>query len=325
MAHFAGQLGANIQNLIALTHLTPDELCQEECLLDNNIYNQVLEKAVKETKDPYFGLHAGENLNLAAAGLIAQLTQTCDTVHQALEMCCEFANLGCSSLPCTLIETTDDYKVVFTPNTLWNNQSPIAVRHTTEGVLAFTIKEFQSLTRQKHSPIAIHLPWSEPAKTTEYVRVFQCPIFFNQPEIALLLHKEHVAEKITTSDFNLFRILIQYAQEKSEQFNQTLGFTAIVKQSVIKLVKPEFPTVEEVAGHLNISTRTLQRKLQEENCTFNSITSDLKKELAQSYLRKKELNISDIAYLLDYTDVSTFSRMYKKWTGVSPLEYRNSQ
>jgi hypothetical protein len=187
IAHFAANQGANISEILSLSGKPEHELCDDSCIIDDSVYNSVIEHAAEATDDEFFGLHAGENLNLSAAGLIGQLTQTSSSVKQALELCCEFANLGCSALPMQLIEEKDHYKVTLTPNELWKSQSELSVRHTAEGVIAFTIKEFHSLTRMKHSPISIHLPWPRPSNVTEYDRVFGCPTIFNKGEIAIIL------------------------------------------------------------------------------------------------------------------------------------------
>jgi proteasome assembly chaperone (PAC2) family protein len=99
LAQFAGQLGANPSEILALSGLPIAELCKEETTVDAVSYNEVIEAAVKATNDPFFGLHAGENLNLVAAGIIVQIANTSSTVKEALEYCCYFANLGCSALP----------------------------------------------------------------------------------------------------------------------------------------------------------------------------------------------------------------------------------
>jgi AraC-like DNA-binding protein len=176
----------------------------------------------------------------------------------------------------------------------------------------------------RHNPITIHLPWSAPNDITEYERVFGCLTTFNKDEVAIILKKEHVEEEIVTADYDLLRILVAHAEEKSQQINQESGFVTLVKQSVLKLVKPEFPTLEQVAGHLNISPRTLQRRLKEEGCIYKELIDQLRQEFAINYLKKPDLNIGDIAYLLSYADTSAFTRAFKRWKGKTPNEYRAS-
>lgn len=324
IAWFAGASGADTSKLISLTGLSEEELCQEDCALGPEPYNAIVEAVVEETGDPFFGLHAGENLNLAAAGLIGQITHTCETVKQALEYCCEFANLGCSALPTGLVEEKDHYKVTFTPNKLWEQQSDIAVRHTTDGMLAFTIREFHSLTRQNYYPLEMRFKWKRPKNVSEYERLFQCPLKFGCDEITMLLKKEHVEAAVVSSDYNLLRILVAHAEEKVAKMDGSNGFLDVVKKSIVNLVKPEFPTIDQVAGHLHVSVRTLQRKLKEEGKSYKEVLDELRRDFAVSYLRRPDLSISEIAYLLSYADASAFIRSFKRWEGVTPKSYRNS-
>lgn len=322
IAHFAAQQGVDMEALIHLSGKTVEALSAADCQVDDLYYNAVMEKAIEASEDPFFGLHLGERQNLSAIGLIGQITQSCETVKQALEYSCHFANLGCSALPMSLVEERDHYKVIMTPVKLWEKQSPLSMQHTAEGVLAFAIREFHSLTREQHHPIQVNMPWSRPSDASEYSRVYGAPIYFGQNEIAILLQKKHVEEAVVTADYDLLRVLVAHAEAKSAQMEQQKRFADRIKQSVIQLVKPEFPSLEQVARHLNLSPRTLQRRLKEEDYTFKQLIDELKEEFALGYLRRPDLSISEVAYLLGYTDNSAFSRSFKRWTGKSPVEYR---
>lgn len=322
MIHFAGRQGLVLDELIRLTGLTAEELEKEDCTIESPAYNRIVEEVVSVSGDLFYGMHAGEHLNLSTAGLIAQITQTSETVKQALEQCCAFANLGCSSLPMTMQEEEKAYKVVLTPNELWKEQSPMAVTHTAEGTLTFLLRAFRNLTRMSYDPLSIHLTWARKEPISEYERVWACPVHFNANELCIYLSKKHVEEKVLTADYHLFRILVAHAKERSEQMEQELGFTKVVKQSVIGLIKPEFPTIQQVSGHLNISVRTLQRRLGQEGYTYKALLDDLRKDFAMSYLKRPDLSIADVAYLLSYAEVSAFTRSFKRWTGKTPGEYR---
>lgn len=322
MAHFAARQGADFDELIALSGYSEEELGKEATTVDDHIYNKVTEAAVASTNDAYFGLRLSQSQSISAAGLIAQISQTSETVKQALEYCCQFANLGCSALPMHLSEEKEHYKVGLSPNPIWAQQSDIAFRHTVEGVIAFTLKEFHSLTHEQYHPIEIHFTWPAPTGLSLYNSVYQCPLVFNQKELAILLRKEHVEQQVITADYELLRILVAHAEEKTRKLDTDKRFSSLVKQSVIQLVKPEFPKINKVALHLNVSPRTLQRKLKAEGQTYQSLTDELKKEFAIGYLKQPDLSISEIAYLLNYADNSTFTRSFKRWTGLSPQAYR---
>ena len=322
IAHYAAQIGGDFNALIGLSNQSEANLSKETSIVSNDVYNAIIESAVETTGDNFFGLHMGESLNLTALGLIGQITQTCETAKQALELCCQFANLGCSSLPMQLSKWEAHYRITLTPDPLWQNQSAIALRHTTEGVITFFVRQFRSLTRSKSNPIEIQLRWPQSGNYTEYNSVFGCPVQFNQKEIAILLNKQHVEESIVTADYDLLRVLVAHAEEKSARIQQRQGFASTVKQSVLKLLKPEFPNAEQVASYLNVSLRTLQRRLKTEGFTYKQLLDELRKEFALNYMKRQDLSIGEIAYLLNYSDNSTFTRSFKRWTGKAPNAYR---
>lgn len=324
LAQFAEHLGANKEKLISLSKRSEEELSREDCQIGPIEYNWVIEAAVQDTKDELFGLHAGENMNLQAAGIIVQIAHACNTVKQALEYCCEFANLGCSALPTILAEEEKYYKLILTPHPVWKEQSITSVVQTVYGYLAFSIKEYQSITQNRFTPKEIWVSSSPPKNVKEVERVLNCPVKFDQHEIAILFHKPHVEERVFTSDYSLLKVLVNHAQEKSAQLNSASKFYELVKRSIIHLVKPEFPTVEQIAAHLNMSVRTFQRRLKEEGHSYKELTDELRKEFAISYLSKRDLTISEIAYLLGYADSSTFIRSFKRWTGSTPKNFRLS-
>lgn len=323
LIHFASERGADVSELLEIGELDIENLSNEDTRIDYKVYNRTIEHAMAATKDTRFGLHAGEYLNISAAGLIAQITMTSRTVLEALQYCCEFASLGCRALPMTLTEEDDFFKLAFEPDGIWLMDSRPVARQTEDGVLAFTLREFHTLTHNKHYPIRLDLTDRGHVEENEFERIFQCDIFYNCESTAMYFKKEHVFQKVVTSDYDLLRTLVAHANEKVQELVGP-NFKETVKRSIVNLVKPEFPTIELVASNMNVSVRTLQRKLKDENVTFKDLLEELRREFAMKYIKNKELTISQITYLLNYADSSGFIRSFKRWTGQTPSRYRKS-
>ena len=83
------------------------------------------------------------------------------------------------------------------------------------------------------------------------------------------------------------------------------------------------PTLEEAANALGISTWKLQRRLAEVGLTFKDVMEDTRRKLAMTYLKQPHLPLTEIAFLLGYSELSAFSRAFHRWTGVSPSTYRH--
>ena len=107
----------------------------------------------------------------------------------------------------------------------------MAVRHTMDGVICFTLREYYTLTRQKHHPVRIHFGYARPEHFLEYERIFKCPVKFNQPDTAIFLNKKHVLEPVISSDYQLLQILVQYAEKKLAGLQKEGGFLGVVKLS----------------------------------------------------------------------------------------------
>ncbi|MEM7513207.1 MAG: AraC family transcriptional regulator ligand-binding domain-containing protein, partial [Bacteroidota bacterium] len=142
LIQYASVLGANPDALLSIVGRPFEELSQQSCKLRADTYNEVLEAAVKATGDPLFGLHAGENLSLQAAGLIIQIAHSAETVEEALQFCCEYSNLGCRALPMSMEVLGEKVKILFSPDPSWARKSSVCVNQTIYGHMAFTIREY---------------------------------------------------------------------------------------------------------------------------------------------------------------------------------------
>jgi len=321
---FAGQQGADTNQLLLLTGMGYSELNDDVVYFDTDVYSEVVEQALTQTGDLHFGLHLGEYLSLSAAGVVAHIAQSSSTVHEALEYMVEFANLGCQEMPFELREATDRWIVGLLPNPVWAQQYPVAVQHTMDGNMMFTLRELHALTLSRHKPLRIDLAYPRPSSTLEYERVFQVPVHFGKKQSAIHLSKDHIAMPVISGDYKLLRVLVSFAEQKIRDMQRETGFVATVKQSIINLVKPEFPTIDHVAANLNMSVRTLQRRLREEGESYKNVIDNLRKHFASQYLKRGDLSVKEIAYLLDYSDSSSFIRSYKRWFKTSPAAYRKS-
>jgi AraC-like DNA-binding protein len=214
------------------------------------------------------------------------------------------------------------YKFSMIPDKNWMQNAPTSVQHTIDGYIAFTVREFQSLIGNENYPKEIWLSRKSPVNWKEMQRVVGCDIKFEQKENAIIFHKRDVELPVVTSDYDLLQVLVKHAEEKKALLDGKSGFYETVKRSLINLIRPDFPTIESIAGHLNMSVRSFQRKLKQEGHSYKEVVDELRREFAIDYLKQPDLTISEIAYLLNYADASAFIRSFKRWTGTTPNEFR---
>ena len=118
----------------------------------------------------------------------------------------------------------------------------------------------------------------------------------------------------------------QLKQKLAEKESESLEtFADRVQKKLFQLIPSGQFSLENVAEEFGISTRTVQRNLAVENIKFNQIVKNVQKIMALNYLESKELSIDEIAYLVGYTETSSFYRAFKGWTGKTVLQYRKEK
>lgn len=320
---FATQRGVSPEEMLRAVDCPQLEaLNDEHKFFNRGQYEQLMQTAVAQSQDAHLGLHFGEFMSLSAAGLIAQIVQNSRSVLEALQYTVAFANLGCQELPFQLQELEKSWELALLPNPDWAARYPLSAQQTMDGMMVFTLREFQSITLRKHQPISIHFGYARPGAHSEYQRIFKCPVHLGSSRTALYLAKAHVADEVVAGDYQLLQMLVRYAEQKLETMARQQDLSYRIRKTILNMANPHFPGIREAAANLNLSVRTLQRKLKAEGSTYQELTDDLKKQFALDYLRNEDLSVKAIAYSLDFSEASAFIRSFKRWYGTSPQLYR---
>ena len=118
----------------------------------------------------------------------------------------------------------------------------------------------------------------------------------------------------------------QLKQKLAEKESETLEtFTDRVQKKLCQLIPSGQSSLENVVEEFGISARTVQRNLDVENIKFNQVVKNVQKIMTLNYLESKELSIEEIAYLVGYTETSSFYRAFKGWIGKTVLQYRKEK
>jgi AraC-like DNA-binding protein len=131
---------------------------------------------------------------------------------------------------------------------------------------------------------------------------------------------------LTPNNPDLLRLYDKHASELLQVQEVTdHSHSYKVKSLLLRQLRDDAPGIEVVADHLSMSVRSLQMKLKEEGTSYQKILNSLRKNLAIAYLRETSVSKGEIAHMLGFSEISVFSRTFKKWTGKSPSEYQATQ
>jgi AraC-like DNA-binding protein len=152
------------------------------------------------------------------------------------------------------------------------------------------------------------------------LRFFGCPVRFRTAHDALVFDEQLLATPFVTHNADLLEALVPNLEAKLEP----RSLVDEVKAVVARRMSGERPSVEKVARDLSLSPRTLQRRLGELGSSYQRVLDDVRHQTALRLLRSEDLDVSEVAFLLGFEELNSFSRAFRAWEGVTPNRWRDS-
>lgn len=185
---------------------------------------------------------------------------------------------------------------------------------------------FLNVFRECHgpgwAPEEVHFEHPDPLEPGQHERAFSAPVYFGQPTNALVFRPDALATRMPNADLRLLTIVQTCLSMLSSGDSTPVSLTDRIRSILRRMLPDGYPSIEAVAQELHMAMPTLQRRLAQEGVTYKELVEDTRQKLAMAYLRERHLSLSEIAFLLGYSELSAFSRAFRRWTGKSPRGFR---
>lgn len=275
--------------------------------LDKFFY--LLEYSARTLECPGLGLELARHQDTAIFGPLSRRLSDCDNLAQALDVVVEYLQVQVVGIDLRVEEKENSAKIIMS--------SPLgAVTLGTQYqsyVLAILYTTIKVIMKDHCILRAAYFPMSEPANANDYSRLFQCPIAFQQPELAITMDSQFLAQPVGDMSQLLAEKIQTIMSDCSEQ-----EFMIQVEKIMASYVISGRCVVVDIAAYFCCSERTLQRRLQHNGSSFYKMLNAVKARLAQQFLNHTCYRLTDIALMLGYKHLSSFSRSYYRWYGESP-------
>lgn len=273
------------------------------------------------SKDPLFGLHFGESLQLAALGIVGEIIQNSRTVGEALTQAAQLAHLLTDLFAMEVAQSSDIFTIRFVPFKEKQQNYAFAFSQTLDLFMVFVLHELDGLVLKKIKPVSVTLPRKKLTDPQEYERVLRCTSVNTGDTCSMKFEKRYWDEPILTANYELQGLLLKKVNETHDALN-----AHSLKERITNFLLANsylgIPSVEDVASNLNTSVRSLQRGLSDEGVTYRELADSVRKSLAMHYLESGNYQVKEISYMIGYNEISAFSRAFKRWTGATPTEYQ---
>ncbi|HEX6763942.1 MAG TPA: AraC family transcriptional regulator ligand-binding domain-containing protein [Polyangiaceae bacterium] len=254
-------------------------------------------------------------------GILDYVIRNSRTLGESLERLARYHHVNNTIADCVVEMDPERARVSFVqPPTV----SPSFVRLSASSWLASCVVIVRQLLGSDWAPIEALLPNPEPAAADRdaYRELLRCPLRFSAPAAVFVVPRSELARPVEGADPALVELMEPHLERALADAVSQSRAAGPVRRALISMLGGQEPTLDRVAKRLGTTPRTLQRRLRDESTTFQDLLDSVRHELALVHVGKQAASIDEIAWLLGFSNGSAFHRAFKRWTGVTPGEFR---
>ena len=319
LVRYAVDQGMDRDELMSVVGLSTDKLVDPDSRIRLSSMLKLWRAVIDGLSDPTLGLNVGSSVGVSEMGLVGYAMYHSRDLRSALHRLAHYMRI-LSEAVVFKIEESDEQAML-----IWQvHPSMVALRHPVELGVNLILTMARDITGVDIAPININLPSSRPESMTPYRTRFRCPVSFSHPITSITFSREQMDLPAAATDPTLAGYLDELAAKTlAPLVERNKDLVTDVRYTLWSILANGRPDLGGVAREMGISERTLQRHLAEEGSSFSKVLDDLRRDLADEFLIDRNLAVSEVAFLLGYSEPSAFQRAFRRWRGVSPRRFRS--
>ena len=310
--------GANPDQVLRALELDRAVLSNAEGFIPSSTFARLLEEAARATGDSCFGLHFGERFNVKNIGPLAYVVLNSPTIAVADEHVARYFKLY--NQAAKVFFTVEEQRAYL--QHVLVDLGIAAPRQQNEYSMVIRLNTIRMMVGSQWAPLEVRFAHAAPEQISEHLRIFRAPVLFGYSTNGFVIDREFLKRQIPAADPRLHKIMRRYLERVLAEIPQEDEVLASVRRAVAESMREGHPNLTRVAKKMAMSPRTLQRQLKEQGMDFKKLVADTRRRFALRYLGNRRNTLTEIAFLLGYSEVSAFNRAFKHWTGLTPLAYR---
>ncbi|HJF28306.1 AraC family transcriptional regulator [Acinetobacter sp. RF15A] len=292
-------------------------------------WSRLVWESLQLTDHDGLGYEYGVALRLTAHGPMGFALMSCANLKQAIELVLQFFTMRLRHYQITFHENPNQSSLEITElHPVMASQAEqifILRRFFYECIMIGAVQAAKFLTHEDYSKVGIDFDWSEPNYHAKYRQMLPT-IQFNQPNNMIHFETEMLYVPIYMADPIAYQQALQQCKIEQQYFVLKISdITLQVKSKLILTPRKGYPSLEEIAESMAVSSRTLKRNLHNVGTTYSSLLDEIRLHDAKDLLTKSDMSIQQIAEYLGYEQPTNFTRAFKKWVGISPSEFRETK
>jgi AraC-like DNA-binding protein len=265
------------------------------------------------TRNRAFGLDIGIQMHPSEYGLISHAFMNCDNLHEVMNLSIRYTHLINDAFTLSIEkQNEDEVTIVLLSENELQAMVPLV---ELEFASILTITRFLVGDKNADNIRLLEICFQHPPQTMpeHYTKHFKCTVRFNQPANTI---------RVCSPDPYIYRYLLKKIEEIAERLQINIPLSKRVFNYVVKQLPDGMPSISQAATKFNMSPSTLKKHLNQEDANFTEICDTVRKNIAVKMISVKQKSLKEIGNHLGFSNSSTFNRAFKRWTNMSPTEYR---
>ncbi len=271
--------------------------------------------AVTATGDDAFGLMVARNVGPTTFHALGYALGASTTLHEAFDRVLRYFRVVTDAADLEFGEVGDCYRFGIVA------AEAVPAAEALDAFAALMVRMCRGLYVREFSPVRVCLRRSVPRNRAAFDRLFRAPLEFDAPENAIYFPRAEFDRRLDGANPELARHNDEVLRRYLARLQQD-DLPTRVCSTLAELLPHGDPGPGQIAQRLHLSERSLQRRLAEAQTSYSALLQQTREQLAQSYLCDRGISISEVAFLLGFGDVSSFTRAFRRWCGQSPSQFR---
>ncbi|WP_437812230.1 AraC family transcriptional regulator [Sorangium sp. So ce1078] len=318
---YATSRGLRRGDLLAIAGLSAESLTDADARIPVTSFDALWAHVVRTLDDPGVPIHVAARTRMEEMHVMGFAVMTSESAREALDRVDRYMVL-LADTPRWETDYTTDPGAPFAEQ----HRSPrftLGARVAVECSLAMHVRGFRQCAGVEFSPLRVTFRHAAPRDLAAHRDFFRCPLEFGAPRDGYAFPASLL--EVVPRDANpaLSAFFFRHAEDlRRRRAVESARMSDQVGAAVAHLLASGEPSASVVARQLGTSERTLRRHLEEEGTTFRQIVGEVRRRTAEELLRESDTSMSEIAFLLGFSEVTAFARAFKRWSGRTPGQLR---
>lgn len=280
-------------------------------------YCRLMEEAAIDSQNGNFGLHYGKQFQPQNLGLIGYIGLSSPTLGDALSNVAKDFHWHQHDTLTRFVKRENQWHFEYQVR----HGAITRRRQDAELSMGMILNIIRSALGSKWTPQEVNFEHYRPEQAHEHEKVFGAAVWFEQPCNSIVLSEKDLMRPMPGYEPVLLTVMRETIR-RLNRHNVPQSFPERVR-AIIRIMLPQDDfSLEKISEKMAMTPWSLQRRLKEKNVTFLTLIDSVRKEMAIDYMKQPHLTISDITFMLGYSEVCALSRAFRRWFGVSPRAWR---